>query len=272
MSTIVAVVSDTHVGSTTAIAPPKFTIHTGRKNEVQQVEYNAYQKWLYDCWKDFWSYVLQRAGIKGKTRKHRLIVFHLGDVVDGKHHDTPQIMNEVEDQIEASCNLLRPIVAQADSFYLTYGTGVHNGGAGELEMRIASELGVNHDYEFTLNIDGVTFDIAHPGRAGRKEWSSVAASFAAEVAGEYRKAGLLPPRYVIRGHVHLIDDCGFKLAYTRYVSLPCWQLRTFYGHQVAPNKKWPDIGGLVFDTADPENIDFSHSRYPIPSTLAMISV
>src|SRR5512146_428117 len=131
-NTIVIAVSDTHIGSTTALAPPKFAVHTGRDpNETQITEYNKYQEWLYSCWRDFWTYVLTLAGVRGKTRKHRLVLFHLGDIVDGDHHGTHQIMPEVDDQIEAACNLLRPLIALMDATYITYGTGAHNGGATE---------------------------------------------------------------------------------------------------------------------------------------------
>jgi hypothetical protein len=31
----VAIIGDTHIGGTTAISPPEFEIHTGRKDETQ---------------------------------------------------------------------------------------------------------------------------------------------------------------------------------------------------------------------------------------------
>ena len=266
-STIVAVISDTHIGSTTALAPPKFTIHTGRHAETQIAIANQYQAWLYECWKDYWLHVLYLAGIRGKYRKNRLIIVHLGDVVDSVHHGTPQVMNEMQDQIDAACNLLRPIFNLADAVYLTYGTGAHNGGASEHEMNIGNELGIIHDYEFApLVIDDVAFDLTHHGRAGRRDWTSAGAGLASEVALDYVKNGKLPPRYVLRGHSHTIDDSGFKLPYTRAISLPSWQLRTAYGHMVSANQKWVDIGGISFDTSKPEQVDFSRIRYRLPNT------
>ena len=250
---IIAIVSDTHTGSTVGLAPPKFTIHTGRRDEVQQTTYNAYQKWLFECWKDFWTTTLKMAGVRGKTRDHRLFIFHLGDACDGQHHNTPQIMPEMQDQVDAFCTLLRPLVARADGVWLTYGTGAHNGGGAEVEMGIGEALGIHHDYEFSLNIDGVVFDIAHPGRAARREWTSAAAGIASEVASDYRRDGKRPPRFVLRGHAHTIDDSGLKIGDTRAIMVPCWQLRTFYGHQIAANKKRPDVGGVIIDTEQPDN-------------------
>ena len=261
MKTIVAITSDTHIGGTTALCPPKFTVHTGRKDEVQQNQYNLCQKWLFECWVDYWQYVRSLAGIVGNTRKHRLIVIHLGDVIDSKHHASPQVMDDVEDQIEAACNLLRPIASMADSMYLTFGTGTHNGGCAEYERVIGRELGINYDYEYTLDVDGVSMDIAHHGRAARRDWTSSAAGLAVEVATDYISEGLAPPKYILRGHNHHIDDSGNKLCYTRAISLPSWQLRTNFGHQAAANQRRSDIGALIIDTADPDNPNFSRMRY-----------
>jgi hypothetical protein len=264
-STIIAIVSDTHVGSSTAIAPPRFTVHSGRAGEKQTTLYNAYQKWLFACWIDYWEYVRSLAGIVGKTRKNRLVIFHLGDAVDGKHHRSVQTMEEIQDQLEAVCNLLRPLANMADGgMYLTYGTGAHNGGCAEMETTIGNELGIHHDWEYSLDVDGLTFDLTHHGRAGRRDWTSSAAGLAVEVATDYISAGVKPPRYVLRGHNHKIDDSGQKLDYIRAISLPSWQLRTAYGHQVAANQRRSDIGGLILDTGDPDNPNFSRMRYQAP--------
>jgi hypothetical protein len=263
-STIIVCISDSHIGSTVGLAPPKFTIHTGRKGETQQVEYNQYQKWIYACWTDFWEYAFTLAGVRGKTRKRRLVILHLGDVVDGVHHGSPQLMAEDGDQIEAACNLLRPHVAKADACYLTYGTGAHNGGTAEHEITVGRELGIRHGWEFALNVDGTTIDIAHHGRASQRDWTSSAAGVGAEVAMDYVARGLTPPRYVLRGHRHTLDDSGLKLPYTRAIALPSWQLRTAFGYKVAANKKRCDIGGLILDTSDPDNPNFSKCRYKAP--------
>lgn len=269
MSTIVAVISDLHTGSTTAIAPPKFEVHADRdhSNEVNITEANRYQRLLYGWWSDYWAYVTQLAGVRGKTRKRRLVVLILGDCVDGLHHRSPQVMNEPSDQIKAAFDLLRPVVELADGgMWITYGTGAHNGGCAEHEVTLARMLGerVHHGWEFALDVDGVTFDLAHHGRAGRRDWTSAAAGLAAEVATDYISDGKLPPRYVLRGHNHLIDDSGSKLPYTRAISLPAWQLRTAYGHQVAANRKRSDIGGLIVDTAYPEYPNLTRMRYKLP--------
>lgn len=264
MSTVVLVISDTHVGGSTAIAPPKFEIHTGRKDETQLVEASKAQQWLWTCFTDLAEYAKQLAGVRGKTRKHRLVFIHLGDVVEGIHHGSVQLMNEIQDQISAACDLLRPITSLADVSYLTYGTGAHNGGAAEAEVSIGQELGMRHGWEFSLNIDGVTLDITHHGRAGQRDWTGSAAGLAVEVARDYQKCNLPAPRYILRGHVHKIDDSGWKLPDTRALMLPSWQLRTVHGYKVAANSKRADVGGLIIDTANPASPDGSRLRYEAP--------
>lgn len=264
-STIVAVITDTHTGSTTAIAPPKFQQHTGRKDEVQTVQYNRQQEWLFACWRDFWVYVKELAGIRGKTRRNRLLVYHLGDMVENLHHGSVQVSNEENDQVQAFFTLFRPVVHMADKAYLTYGTTpTHAGEAASIEIGIAEDLGMSHAWELSHRIDGILFDLAHNGRAGQRDWTSAAPGLAVEVASDYLKDGKMPPRYVLRGHVHTIDDSGDKLPYTRAITLPSWQLRTAHGHKRAPNKKRSDIGGLIFDTAYPNFVNDTRLRYEAP--------
>jgi hypothetical protein len=264
-SSIILAVSDTHVGSSTSLCPPKFTIHTDRADETQLVEYNEAQKWLHACFTDLVDYAKQLAGVRGKTRKHRLIFIHLGDVCDGLHHGSVQVMNEIPDQIEAACNLLRPIVALADDSYLTYGTGpAHTGEAAGNEISLARELGMKHGWHWSLDIDGMVVDITHHGRAGQQDWTSAAPALAMAVAGDYIKDGKMPPRYVLRGHVHKVDDSGAKLPYSRAIVIPSWQLKTAHGHKAAPNQQRADIGGLILDTANPDNPDLSRIRYAAP--------
>ena len=73
--TVLAIISDTHVGSSTAVSPLRYTVHNRSSYEAQTMEANKLQKWLYANWIDFFDYV------KSKARKHRIIVAHLGDVV-----------------------------------------------------------------------------------------------------------------------------------------------------------------------------------------------
>ena len=84
--TLLVVLSDSHIGSSTAISPLKFVVHGRSTNEAQLTEANRLQKWLYECWSDFFDFV------KEKRKKMRVIVVHLGDVIDFNHHGSTQLV------------------------------------------------------------------------------------------------------------------------------------------------------------------------------------
>ena len=82
--TVLAIISDSHVGSSTAIAPLEFNVHSRSENEVQKTSANKLQRWLYECWTDYWDHVFKLA------KKKRLIVVHCGDLIDNLHHGSLQ--------------------------------------------------------------------------------------------------------------------------------------------------------------------------------------
>lgn len=252
--TVLAIISDTHVGSSTALAPLEFNVHTRSDFEVQLTQANKLQRWIYECWQDYWNHVFKLA------KKKRLIVVHVGDLIDGVHHNSLQVMNEVQDQADAFLELMLPIVAKADGFYGILGTAPsHAGLDNSTEAMLYRDLGaVEFGQTLTLNIDGVLHDFAHHGRAGRRPWTSSAANLATEVIMDYAQSGLPLPNYIWRGHNHVIDDSGSKLPGTRSISLPSWQLKTSFGYRVSANTVRSDIGGyIVVDGL----LDDSKSRY-----------
>ena len=252
--TVLAIISDTHVGSSTALAPLEFSVHNRSDFETQVTQANKLQRWLYGCWTDYWDHVFKLA------KKKRLIVVHVGDLVDGVHHGSLQVMNEVEDQAEAFMELMFPILKRADGFYGVLGTGPsHAGQDNTTEAQLYRDLGaIEFGQTLTLDIDGTIHDFAHHGRAGARPWTSSAANLATEVIMDYAAQGLPMPNYIWRGHNHRIDDSGNKLYGTRSIALPSWQLKTSYGWRVSANTTRSDIGGyIVVDGL----LDDSKSRY-----------
>ncbi len=252
--TVLAIVSDTHVGSSTALAPLEFVVHNRSDFEAQVTQANKLQRWLYECWTDYWDHVFKLA------KKKRLIVVHCGDLVDGVHHNSLQVMNEVEDQAEAFMDLMLPIISRADGFYGVLGTGPsHAGQDNSTEAMLYRQLGaIEFGQSLTLAVDGVIHDFAHHGRAGTRPWTSYAANLATEVVYDYASQGLPIPNFIWRGHRHVIDDSGNKLPGTRAISLPSWQLKTSFGWRAAGNTVRSDIGGYVVVDG---LLDDSKSRY-----------
>jgi hypothetical protein len=247
--TITAVVSDTHCGGSTALSPPTF-----ETDEGQVIGATKAQGWLWECWGEYWSYVY---GLT-KRNKARLIVIHVGDVIDGDHHATVQALPNVVDQEDMAYELLEPPANRADRMFVLRGTEAHAGEAAGNEVRIAARLGAEVLWEGMLDIDGTLIDVAHHGRAGKRPWTSGAAGMATEAQITALRMGQPMPRYVLRGHNHIIDDSGEKVYGTRAIALPSWQLRTAYGYRVASGTL-SDIGALII--LPDGSLDTSRMRY-----------
>lgn len=250
---MLVVIGDTHIGSSTALSPLKFSVHNRNTLEAQTTEANRLQRWLYSSWTDFWNYV------KSTQDKKRIIVVHLGDVVDGNHHGSAQLVQEINDQIEMAVDLLEPVRDIATVFIGILGTVAHSGPEHSTELEIYRRIGADYiEQQFTANIDGVLADFAHHGRAGSRPWTSGAANQTAEIIIDYAQSGDPLPNYIFRGHRHIFDDSGAKFENTRLVQCPSWQLRTNFANQVAGTTRRSDIGGIILSK---NGLDLSKSRY-----------
>src|SRR3972149_8413370 len=103
--TITAIIGDLHIGGNTAIAPPEFEIYHQDEEKKQVLRHSIMQRWLWDNWLDYWRYVWQLVG--GSPRKHRLVVVCMGDVIEGIHHGSTQLMQEKKDQIHLATSILK---------------------------------------------------------------------------------------------------------------------------------------------------------------------
>ena len=257
--TITVIIGDFHVGSTTALAPLQYEIHTKRSDEVQVVEANRLQRWLNECWVDYWEYVRSLAGITGKRRKNRIVVLSLGEICDNNHHDSNQLVHEIEDQVAMAKELLYPVADMADAFYGVAGTDVHSGASGNLDFQLYEDLGAkDYGQNLTFDIDGTLVNIAHHGRAGKRPWTSQAASMLTEVIYDCAERGEPVPQYVFRGHNHIIDDSGEKSSVCRVICTPSWQLRTSFGTKVSSIRQRSDIGGVILNG---NTLDMEKARY-----------
>lgn len=251
---VLVVISDTHIGSSTALAPLEFSVHNRSSLEVQTLQANRLQRWVYENWLDFWQYVKH---IQGK--KKRLIVAHLGDVIDGNYLRSTQIVQEVGDQEKMAMDLLEPIRSRANTFIGILGTAAHAGPDHAVEADIYRQLGADYvDQQMTVDIDGIRVDLAHHGRMGTRPWTSGAANLASEIMLDYAQSGIPLPHYIFRGHFHALDDSGAKFENTRLIQCPAWQLKTTYANRVAGNVRRSDIGGVIVVDGQ---VDLSKSRY-----------
>jgi hypothetical protein len=132
----------------------------------------------------------------------------------------------------------------AERLIIIRGTEAHAGPMCNSEVRIAQELGADCPFEDLLDIDGMVLDVAHHGRAGRRDWTSAAAGMATQAVMDAALSGRQRPRYVFRGHNHCVDDSGEKVPGTRAIAMPSWTLRSAYGYRIAAGAT-SDIGGVI---------------------------
>ena len=264
MGSIVALISDTHLGGLVSLSLPTWECDTGEVHEdgtpiMQTYTATLAQNWIYQCWTDYWDYVRQLCG-----KKHRLIAIHLGDIIEGNHHHTVQAMPNVGDQVGMAIEILKPIAnlcskTKGKMFFIR-GTEAHAGEGAQSEAGIAAALGCQSTWENIFDIDGLIIDVAHHGRAGRRDWTSAAASMATEAIMD--AATDRPPRpqpaYVFRGHNHICDDSGLKIAGTRAIAMPSWTLRGAFGYRMAAGHR-SDIGGVII--LPDGSLDLSKLRY-----------
>src|SRR5690554_3562020 len=80
----VVCVSDLHCGSTVAVCPPTLHLDDGGEYHASDA-----QRWLWQLWREFW----ERVERERDRDDADLYVVYNGDLVDGDHHNTPQIMS-----------------------------------------------------------------------------------------------------------------------------------------------------------------------------------
>jgi len=251
--TIVAIVGDTHIGGYTALSLPEWQL-IADENERLPYKANKAGEWVYQKWTAYWDAVRFLA-----AKTHRIVTVHLGDVIDGYHHNTLQAMPNVDDQIEMAAEIMTGIAnISKGGLFVCMGTETHAGRNGADERKVVQRAGGQYAPDWTLDIDGLIIRAYHHGGASKSFWTSSGARLAAEAQIEASQTGQPIPRYVFAGHNHVIDDSGEKVAGTRYIACPSWQLKTAFGHRVARGRR-SDIGGLII--LPDGSLDWSQSRY-----------
>jgi hypothetical protein len=256
---IIAVANDLHAGSTVALCPPHIDLDDGGGYEASKV-----QRWLWQCWGDFWREVERERQAAGDHLHYQ--IFN-GDLADGDHHDTPQILSR---NPEAQAAVLRealalPMAQQPERIFVVRGTEVHNGKGNSVEEGVARRwrddgLPVEGDpstgtaswWHLRADIEGVRFDVAHHGRTGHRAHTegNAANLYAHDILLHHVKDGHQPPDLALRAHYHRFND-SYDLCPVRVITNGAWQLKTSYVHKIAADSI-SHIGGLIITVQDGE--------------------
>jgi hypothetical protein len=253
---VVAVVSDVHAGGTTALCPESVPLDDGGEYRASKA-----QLWLMQCWQDYWADVAATR----ENEKAILIAVFNGDLVDGAHHKTTQILSENPNAQAAVVNaaMAIPLALKPDHLVIVRGTEAHVGQSGSAEERIAD--GLRRDkrpiitepesktaswWHWRAEIEGVRLDVTHHGRTGQREHTrgSAAILHAHDILLAHVKQNHLPPHLCLRGHYHKFNDSGDACP-TRVVTTGAWQLGTSFVKKVAADSL-ADVGGAIVTIQD----------------------
>jgi hypothetical protein len=244
---VLAIVSDVHCGSTLAMVPPEGV----RLDDGGTYRPSKVQSALWKNWEDFWS----RVGEQRRKAKATLYILWNGDLFEGDHHRTTQIISSNQetsdyliDRVYSVPKALRP-----KHQFVVRGTEAHVGASGATEEAFAHRIRATQDEEadtwswwhFKGEINGVLITAQHHGKFGRLPWTGQNAlnQQAAHIFHEYAKRKERWPDLVLRSHMHRWGD-SYKAQPVRLIQTPAWQMKTAFAHKVAPNSP-PDIGGIV---------------------------
>jgi hypothetical protein len=238
-------ISDLHINSTVALAPPSVNLDDGGTYHSSRG-----QRWLWECWLDFVEKVKSLEG-----RKVLLINGDLGEL-DVKRRSN-QLVTTNKATIQALVvDTLAPLVDIVDSLIVIRGTMAHTGKSQWLEESIARQYDhAVHDkacdnasfYHFRGEIGGVKIDAAHHVSMGGLPWTAKNAAnklaYLATVAYavDYKQPA---PDYIYRAHNHRYADSGNNFD-VKAILLPCWSLITEYGYRIGRELDLADIGGVI---------------------------
>lgn len=255
-SKLALIVSDTHVGSTVGLWPESFTAAEGHT-----ITGNPFQRWLWDCWSDMTKWATK---VIGKDQ-HDLILN--GDLVEGQHHRTVQVMTaDIGDQSAAVKQVLGPLGERAASTHVILGTECHTRND---ELRIGHFLGASKDpitgqhawNSLDVEYHGTLCNFAHHISATARPYLEASAHSIALGAMTMSRArtGKRIPTVVVRGHRHRhgVWTDGNLLSLT----LGAWQGLTRHGYKVVPDAvPQPSVVILDWRNADKGDLPLVHQR------------
>src|SRR3990170_2975099 len=164
MTTILAVVSDTHINSSVGLSPLSVNLDDGGTYHASKG-----QRWLWHNWLDFWQSVGEcvTKHTQGKDKPNVWTVFN-GDLVegDGKNRSHQLITHNDTTAMRIALDAIQPALEASERVFVIRGTAAHVGLSASLEEKIAidieavkcKETDTYSWWTLLLDCDGVLFD------------------------------------------------------------------------------------------------------------------
>jgi hypothetical protein len=262
---------DTHVGSTSAVCPPGGLIH----HDGQLVKPTKYQRTLIRYWDHAWNKWIPEV-TKGVEIGNAV---HMGDIIDGVHHNTTYLMsNSWERQEEAGINLLRPIKKNYD-LWLVRGTESHSDHCGASEERIGkaldtkkNEVGEYTNWQWWFVVNEQVIQCAHHIGTTSSAAYETSAPMREMVTGLVEAAQWKRPlpKVFVRAHRHRYinvpipqEDDDIMMVIT-----PAWQVRTPHVEKF-DRMRMPHIGIVVLIVKEDGQCEIKRKLYPLPKPRLM---
>jgi len=256
MASIVVLSGDQHVNALgTGLCPPVVVRDDGsnyRPNKTVQAIWRKRQQ--------AWEYVKEL-----KTRRFKkdltLYVVIGGDAVDRNTHDGVSLIAKMRSTIlDNAIEVFAPVADLADHLFFLRGTEAHAGDRAEMEELLAHDLGAEPDpltgadswWHLPLEVEGVTFDLAHhPQTAAARPWTwpAAAARHATIIRNQYQDAGEPIPDVAVRFHRHHYQP-GPLRPRPLFIYAPSWQLTTPFGYRLGAGALVEPVGMLIFIVED----------------------
>ncbi len=248
---VLAITSDQHCGSTVALCPPVVHLDDGGRYEASKA-----QMWLWDRWNAYWKRVEEVR----RAKKATLIQAYNGDLTEGDHHKTTQILsgNPTAQATVVNETMRVPLALKPDHLVFIRGTEANVGPSAAFEERIATGLrkdgwpvvrdentGNSSHWHWTLEHDGCRIDLAHHGKFGSRPSTKMntVIALAFDIFTRAHLLGLPHPHLAVRSHMHQFGDTGSAYP-TRLIQMPAWQLSTAFIHRINPGAI-ADVGGII---------------------------
>lgn len=241
--TLIVCLSDMHSAGSTALFPNRFMQFKNVNHTPTREQVRMYAHWLTCA-----DYVQTMRG------QGRVFVVHNGDAVDGRHHNSTQIITyDPDEQREIHCELMDTFLrgcsfdrAGGDRLFYVNGTEVHGG---DIEDAIGADLDAEttaaglHAFKFLeLEVNGRVLWFVHHGPAageGPDEGNGLRL-WLRRVHWQRKKRNKPLPDLIISGHTH-------QAAYNTYIVsegegyhvlhgmiTPSWQMKTRYAYMRVP--------------------------------------